>query len=76
MDAKPDRTLDLRGKECPFTILEVGKALETLESGDLLRVISDRESIIEDLRAWCEGTGTEFVKATAQDNIDIHLRKP
>jgi TusA-related sulfurtransferase len=76
MDAQPDRTLDLRGKECPFTILEVGKALDTLRSGALIKVISDRDSIVEDLKAWCEARGEEFVRAASGDPIEVLLRKP
>ena len=76
MDAEPDRTLDLSGKECPLTILEVGKAFDTLPSGALIKVISDRDSIVDDLRAWCEGRGMEFVQATSGVATEVILRKP
>ena len=75
MNAGPVRTLDLRGKECPFTILEIAEVLDTLKNGDSLKVISDRNSIVEDLKAWCEGTGTELVDACLEGLIEIHLRK-
>jgi tRNA 2-thiouridine synthesizing protein A len=75
MKLKPDQSLDLRGKECPFTILEIGKAFRTLTAGDLLEVISDRESVIADVEAWCKETGAELAGTDTDVGVKIYLRK-
>lgn len=75
MELKPSREIDLRGKECPFTLLEIGDALRGLETGALLKVTTDHDSIVEDVKAWCAGTGTEFVEVRRQGGIHIYLRK-
>jgi TusA-related sulfurtransferase len=75
MDTSPRQTLDLRGKECPFTILELGKTLRVLARGDLLEVVLGREAAIDEVRAWCEGTGNEFVASDAAGTVKVYVRK-
>lgn len=73
---KSSRTLDLCGKACPFTIVEIGKALRELSPGEVLEVLFDSESLVDDLKAWCEGTGTVLVDFTSQGVTRVYLRKP
>lgn len=55
--ANPDHTLDLRDKQCPFTILELSKTLESAASGDLIEIILDGPAALEDIALWCRKTG-------------------
>lgn len=67
--------MDLRGKECPFTVIELGKAVRVLAEGDVLEVVLGGENAIGEVRAWCEGTGTEFVASEVADTIKVYVRK-
>jgi tRNA 2-thiouridine synthesizing protein A len=75
MGNKPDRTIDLTGKQCPFTILEIGKILRTLQPGQVLEVLADSDALTDDVKAWCAGVGEEFIGAEVQDGIRVYLRK-
>jgi TusA-related sulfurtransferase len=75
MPHRPDRTLDLTGKACPFTLLEIGNALRTLEPGQILEAVSDSEAFPGDVEAWCAGIGEEFIGAEVGDEIRVCLRK-
>jgi tRNA 2-thiouridine synthesizing protein A len=74
MDITPDESLDLRGLECPFTVMEIGKALKSLGAGKVLEVISDRDSVVDDVRAWCAGTGTDLLGMETETGIRIYLK--
>lgn len=74
MDVTPDESLDLRGKECPFTVMEIGKALKSLGAGKVLEVVSDRDSVVDDVRAWCVGSGTELLGVETETCIRIYLK--
>ena len=76
MELRPDSRVDLCGLQCPFTMLELVKALKSIRSGELLEILSDRESIIEEISAWCKGTGAELVTTRKQGNTVVFLRKP
>jgi TusA-related sulfurtransferase len=67
--------LDLRGKECPFTVLELGKTVRGLARGDVLEIRVGRETAVDDIRAWCEGTGNEFLTSEVTATIKVYLRK-
>lgn len=41
--AKVDRQLDIRGKMCPYTLLDTRDALKELSAGEVLEVIVDFE---------------------------------
>lgn len=75
MEITPDESLDLRGKQCPFTIMEIGKVLRSLGSGQVLEVITDGGTAIDDIRAWCAGTGTELVAVQTEDGVKVYLKR-
>ncbi len=53
----PDRTLDTRGLLCPLPVVKTSGALEEMELGAVLEVVSDDSGIEQDLPAWCEANG-------------------
>jgi tRNA 2-thiouridine synthesizing protein A len=56
-----DFTLDTRGLSCPMPILKTAKKFKELEVGQVLEVLGDDPGTEEDLPAWCEQTGNEFL---------------
>ena len=40
-DEEPTKTTDVRGKVCPYPILETKMALKSIDSGELLEVLLD-----------------------------------
>jgi len=75
MEPKPSLSLDLRDRECPFTLLQLGEAVRALSRGDVLEILVGREAAVDDIRAWCEGTGNEFLTSDVAATIRICLRK-
>jgi TusA-related sulfurtransferase len=61
LEIQPDQKVDLRGKFCPFTVLELGKVLKVLKSGGLVEVLVEGAYAIDEIKTWCKGTGTEFI---------------
>ncbi|MEZ4812973.1 MAG: sulfurtransferase TusA family protein [Caldisericia bacterium] len=56
-----DVELDTLGLQCPVPIVKTAKKMKELESGQVLKVISDDEGIQEDMPAWASSTGNEFL---------------
>jgi TusA-related sulfurtransferase len=75
MRYKPDRTIDLTLKQCPFTILEIGGALKTMQSGQILEILSAAGALADDVGAWCAATGEELLGAETADGVRIYVRK-
>ncbi len=56
--SSPDRTLDIRGKICPFTLIETRNTLKELTSGQRLEVLVDHEpAAAETIPNFCTKKG-------------------
>ena len=56
-----DRTLDAKGLECPLPLLKAKKAMETLESGQVLEILGTDEGSKVDLPGWCQHAGHAYL---------------
>jgi len=57
----PDQTLDVSGLQCPGPIVQVKKAVENLEPGQVLKVTSTDPGFAADVPAWCYRTGNMLI---------------
>ena len=53
--------LDVTGYVCPHPQLYTKKALEKLQSGEILEVIFDNPSSSESISAMCDSNGNEII---------------
>ena len=61
MAMKPKETLDVRGKTCPYPILETGAGLRKLNAGDVLEVLVDyMPSVRDGLPNFCKKYECKF----------------
>ncbi len=57
-----DQEVDARGLNCPLPILRAKKALSTLQSGQVLKVVSTDPGSTRDFEAFSRQTGNELLK--------------
>lgn len=62
MNTETTATLDARGLNCPLPILRTKKALNLLEPGDTLQLISSDPGSVKDIDAFCKQTGNELLE--------------
>ena len=70
-----DQELDTRGLNCPLPILKAKKALTTMQSGQLLKVVSTDTGSVRDFAAFAKQTGNELVSQETVGNDFIHILK-
>jgi tRNA 2-thiouridine synthesizing protein A len=56
-----NQELDARGLNCPLPILRTKKALATLTSGQVLKVISTDPGSVKDMQAFAKQTGNDLL---------------
>ncbi len=71
----PDKVLDTSGLNCPLPVLKTKKALEELQPGQVLEVISTDPGSKADIPAFCQRTGHELVAMEEQDGKYIYYIK-
>ena len=67
------KELDTRGLLCPLPILKAKKALATLQTGEVLKVVSTDPGSVRDFQAFARQTGNELVEQTNVGNEFVHL---
>jgi tRNA 2-thiouridine synthesizing protein A len=74
--AKPDQTLDCRGLMCPMPVLKTKKAIEKLDPGQVLEVITTDSGSKVDIPAWAKSTGNELLIMKDEDDLHkFYIRK-
>ena len=62
-----DHEVDARGLACPLPILRTKKALATMKSGQVLRIIATDPGSVKDFQAFSRQTGNELLLHTQTD---------
>jgi TusA-related sulfurtransferase len=63
--------LDVTGTFCPLPILLSAKEMRKLRPGDLLEVVGDDPTIMEDMPIWCERAGHRLVEMSEEEDGTI-----
>lgn len=64
---KVAKTLDVRGMYCPGPVMEVAKAIKTINVGDVLEVLATDPAARPDIEAWARRTGNQVIEATQEN---------
>ncbi|MGG0123616.1 sulfurtransferase TusA family protein, partial [Bacillus paranthracis] len=57
----------VKGLACPMPIVKTKKAMEALQSGEVLEVHITDKGAIKDIPAWSQTSGHEVLKHTEED---------
>jgi len=56
-----DEALDCKGMKCPRPIVEMYKKMRRMQPGQILELAADDPVAKNDVPAWCQKTGNEFL---------------
>ena len=70
-----DVEIDTRGLNCPLPILKAKKALTTMTSGQVLKVVSTDTGSVRDFAAFAKQTGNELLSQTTEGSDFVHILK-
>jgi len=71
-ECKADATADLVYRVCPMHLLEPSEYLKDLHEGQVLEILTDYDGALEDIPAWCEKHGQEFVGLCEDAEDDLY----
>ncbi|WP_421385136.1 sulfurtransferase TusA family protein [Bacillus salacetis] len=64
-----DKVLDAKGLACPMPIVKTKKAMNELESGQVLEVLATDKGAKNDLTAWAKSGGHELVDHKEENDV-------
>ncbi len=73
----PDVFLDLKGLTCPGPLLGAKRMVDSLESGQVLLLVSDCPGTHDDILAWTRQTGNQLLRTekVKEGGIGYYLQK-
>ena len=73
---KADQTLDCVGLYCPMPIVKTAEKFRELKPGEVLEVMADDKAIKQDMPAWCDSTGHEYLGVEEEGGeIKVYVKK-
>jgi TusA-related sulfurtransferase len=70
-----DKVLDCKGLNCPMPIVKTKKAIEQMESGQILRVEATDKGSKSDIAAFAQRTGHELLETREENGVFIFYLK-
>ena len=70
---KPDEKLDASGLTCPMPLLKAKQALNNMESGCILEIISTDSSSMRDFEVFSRQSGNELMESKEVDGVFTYL---
>ncbi|HWI51797.1 MAG TPA: sulfurtransferase TusA family protein [Symbiobacteriaceae bacterium] len=64
-----DLTLDARGLQCPMPVVKAKKAIDSLQSGQVLEILATDPGSKADFAAWSRSTGNELVSSSDEGGV-------
>ncbi|MEK6725551.1 MAG: sulfurtransferase TusA family protein [Deltaproteobacteria bacterium] len=76
MNYKVDKSIDCTGLSCPLPSVKTTLALEQMEVGQVIEVLTDDPVSKRDLPVWAQSTGNELLGVEEEGKvIKIYLKK-
>ena len=73
---KADQSLDCMGLYCPMPIVKTAETIKQLKPGEVLEIVADDKGIKQDMPAWCQATGHEFLGIEGGNGeIRVYVKK-
>ncbi|WP_338657099.1 sulfurtransferase TusA family protein (plasmid) [Sporosarcina psychrophila] len=64
-----DKLLDAKGLACPMPIVKTKKAMNDMETGQILEIHATDKGAQADLAAWSRSGGHELVQSTEENGV-------
>ncbi len=75
-NVKPDVTTDIVYMMCPMHLLKLEEQVKEIEIDQVLEIMTDYDGALEDIPAWCDKTGNEFLGIEEdEDYYKFYIKK-
>lgn len=68
-----DRTLQCEGLACPLPVVQTKKAIQELNTGQVLEVRATDKGSVADLQSWAKRTGHQYIGLKEEEGVFRHF---
>ncbi len=73
VEIKADKTIDIKGQVCPYTFVRSKLAIEKMNVGEVLQIITDHKAASENVPKSMENEGQKVLKIEQQGEKEWHI---
>lgn len=66
---KPTFSINACGLQCPGPIMQVYKAMEEMNNGEILEIKATDPGFMKDIKTWCSKTGNTLIEVKLEDKV-------
>lgn len=71
-----DATTDIIYMMCPMHLLTIKQKIKEIKTGQVIAILTDYEGALEDIPAWCDLSGNEFLGVFEDtDHYKFYVKK-
>jgi tRNA 2-thiouridine synthesizing protein A len=75
-EVKAAKTVDTRGQVCPYPSFETARALDSLDKGEILEVLTDSEiSAVDSIPTVCRRRDLQYLVVKDEGHWRVYVRK-
>ncbi len=74
-DYTADQVLDCKGLNCPLPVIKTKKAIDAMDSGQILKMVATDPGSKNDITAWTARTGHELLSGGETDEGYVYFIK-
>jgi tRNA 2-thiouridine synthesizing protein A len=68
-----DHELDLRGLNCPIPVMRMKRQMQTMTSGQTLRILTTDPGSVPDFKAYVKNSGDTLLESKKNENGDFEF---
>jgi rhodanese-related sulfurtransferase/TusA-related sulfurtransferase len=72
VNIQADITLDCVGLACPMPLVKTKKAMDQLQSGQVIKMQATDKGSLADLQSWAKNTGNQYLGTIYEGNVMHH----
>ncbi|HTG01469.1 MAG TPA: sulfurtransferase TusA family protein [Nitrospirota bacterium] len=72
-ERKPDKSLDIKGQVCPYTFVRSKLAIEKMNLGEVLEIVTDHKPASENVPRSMESEGQKILKIEQTGDKEWHI---
>lgn len=63
------KTLDAKGLSCPMPVVKTKRAMDTMNTGEILEVLATDKGALSDIPAWANAGGHTIVEQKTEGEV-------
>lgn len=67
------KRVDARGLSCPMPVVRMKKAMDSIQSGEVVELLATDRGSLSDVRAWAQNGGHQLLESREEGDVFVFV---